>query len=54
MLGNHDYGYESSSNSISGFKDNSNSQVDYTDFSKKWYMPSKYYSFLNNLSQTNQ
>ena len=39
-LGNHDYGYESSNNSISGFKDNSISQVDYTNFSKKWYMPS--------------
>jgi tartrate-resistant acid phosphatase type 5 len=45
-LGNHDYGYERSFNSISGFKDNSNSQVDYTNLSKKWYMPSKYYSFV--------
>ena len=35
-LGNHDYGY---------IQDNSNNQVNYTNYSKKWYMPSKYYSF---------
>ena len=41
-LGNHDYGYQQIS---SGLKDNSKCQVDYTKHSKKWYMPSKYYSF---------
>lgn len=42
-LGNHDYGYMK--NGLLGLKDNSNSQVKYTNYSKKWYMPSKYYSF---------
>jgi len=41
-LGNHDYGYQQIS---SGLKDNSKCQVDYTKHSKKWHMPSKYYSF---------
>jgi len=41
-LGNHDYGYQQ--NSL-GLIDNSRHQVDYTKHSKKWYMPSKYYSF---------
>ncbi len=42
-LGNHDYGYQVTS---TGFKDNSINQVKYTNHSKKWYMPSKYYSFI--------
>ena len=42
-LGNHDYGYMN--NGLLGLKDNSNTQVKYTNHSKKWYMPSKYYSF---------
>ena len=41
-LGNHDYGYHQNSQ---GLIDNSRHQVDYTKHSKKWYMPSKYYSF---------
>ena len=41
-LGNHDYGYQQT---FTGLKDNSNAQVAYTNLSKKWYMPSKYYSF---------
>lgn len=41
-LGNHDYGYDLT---LKGFKDNSMNQVRYTDYSEKWYMPSKYYSF---------
>ena len=41
-LGNHDYGYK---RKLTGFKDNSKAQVEYTDHSKKWYMPGKYYSF---------
>jgi len=42
-LGNHDYGYQQVS---SGLQDNSRHQVEYTKHSKKWYMPSKYYSFV--------
>ena len=42
-LGNHDYGYTETSD---GLKDNSWSQVNYTQHSNKWYMPSKYYSFV--------
>ena len=42
-LGNHDYGYQEVS---SGLKDNSKYQVEYTKHSKKWYMPTKYYSFV--------
>ena len=42
-LGNHDYGYQISFN---GLQDNSRHQVNYTNHSKKWYMPSKYYSFI--------
>ena len=42
-LGNHDYGYQEIS---TGLKDNSKSQVEYTKHSKKWYMPTKYYSFI--------
>ena len=42
-LGNHDYGYHQNSQ---GLIDNSRHQVDYTKHSKKWYMPSKYYSFI--------
>ena len=41
-LGNHDYGYQQN---IKGLIDNSKHQVDYTKHSKKWFMPSKYYSF---------
>jgi len=41
-LGNHDYGYEQTK---LGLIDNSKYQIDYTKYSKKWYMPSKYYSF---------
>ena len=41
-LGNHDYGYQQNSQ---GLIDNYRHQVDYTKHSKKWYMPSKYYSF---------
>ena len=41
-LGNHDYGYQKE---LLGLKDNSKSQVEYTKHSKKWYMPTKYYSF---------
>tara|TARA_Y100000389_G_scaffold129980_1_gene127408 strand:+ start:38300 stop:39121 length:822 start_codon:yes stop_codon:yes gene_type:complete len=41
-LGNHDYGYQLTKK---GLIDNSKHQVDYTKHSKKWYMPSKYYSF---------
>lgn len=41
-LGNHDYGYQQTR---IGYKDNSQSQVDYTNHSEKWYMPRKYYSF---------
>lgn len=42
-LGNHDYGYTVTFN---GFQDNSKHQVEYTNHSQKWYMPSKYYSFV--------
>ena len=42
-LGNHDYGYKQNKE---GLLDNSVHQVDYTKHSKKWYMPSKYYSFV--------
>ena len=42
-LGNHDYGYLQNKE---GLLDNSVHQVDYTKHSKKWYMPSKYYSFV--------
>jgi len=42
-LGNHDYGYQEVP---SGLKDNSKSQVEYTYHSKKWYMPTKYYTFV--------
>ena len=42
-LGNHDYGYQEVP---TGLKDNSKSQVEYTKHSKKWYMPTKYYSFV--------
>lgn len=42
-LGNHDYGYMKGG--PKGILDNSKYQVDYTKHSKKWYMPSKYYSF---------
>ena len=41
-LGNHDYGYQQTSQ---GLLDNSRNQVEYTNHSKKWFMPSKYYSF---------
>jgi len=42
-LGNHDYGYM---NTNVGLIDNSIHQVNYTNHSKKWFMPSKYYSFV--------
>ena len=42
-LGNHDYGY---TRTFRGLQDNSRHQVEYTKHSKKWYMPSKYYSFV--------
>jgi len=42
-LGNHDYGYMEGG--PRGLLDNSKCQVDYTKHSKKWHMPSKYYSF---------
>jgi len=42
-LGNHDYGYQQNQQ---GLLDNSKHQIDYTKYSKKWYMPSKYYSFI--------
>ena len=42
-LGNHDYGYHQT---VHGLNNNSRHQVDYTKHSKKWYMPSKYYSFV--------
>lgn len=42
-LGNHDYGYKETK---LGLQDNSKHQVEYTKKSKKWYMPSKYYSFV--------
>jgi len=42
-LGNHDYGYLQNKN---GLINNSRHQVDYTKQSKKWFMPSKYYSFV--------
>ncbi len=47
-LGNHDYGYQQIS---SGLKDNSSNQVEYTKHSKKWYMPSKYYSFIKGAAE---
>ena len=42
-LGNHDYGYDYDNSKA--LLDNSQHQIDYTNHSKKWYMPSKYYSF---------
>jgi hypothetical protein len=42
-LGNHDYGYQQT---LVGLQDNSQVQIDYTNHSKKWYMPAKYYSFV--------
>ena len=42
-LGNHDLGYHKT---LQGLLDNSNHQVDYTNHSDKWYMPQKYYSFI--------
>jgi len=43
-LGNHDYGYMKGG--PKGLLDNSKYQVDYSNVSKKWHMPSKYYSFV--------
>ncbi len=43
LLGNHDYGYDYANSKA--LLDNSQSQIDYTQHSNKWYMPSKYYSF---------
>lgn len=43
LLGNHDYGYDYAKSKA--LLDNSQSQIDYTQHSNKWYMPSKYYSF---------
>jgi hypothetical protein len=46
-LGNHDYGYQlDSTDSTHKFVDNSRVQIEYTNHSKKWYMPSSYYSFV--------
>ncbi len=45
-LGNHDYGYIYYNNSKIEFLDNSQCQIEYTKHSKKWYMPSRYYSFV--------
>ena len=57
-MGNHDYGYTlkgcngqtlegcSKCRTIKDCKDNSQSQIDYTRKSTKWFMPSKYYSFV--------
>ena len=42
-LGNHDYGYHQT---VQGLNNNSRHQVAYTKHSKKWYMPSRYYSFV--------
>ena len=42
-LGNHDYGYHQT---VQGLNNNSRYQVEYTKHSKKWYMPSRYYSFV--------
>ena len=42
-LGNHDYGYMECPK---GLRNNSTCQVKYTKHSKKWFMPSKYYSFV--------
>jgi len=42
-LGNHDYGYLVGG--LQGFVNNSKHQIAYTKHSKKWFMPSKYYSF---------
>ena len=43
-LGNHDYGYQQ--DGVNGLIDNSRYQVEYTTHSNKWFMPSKYYSFV--------
>tara|TARA_B110001469_G_C9613947_1_gene305560 strand:+ start:802 stop:1629 length:828 start_codon:yes stop_codon:yes gene_type:complete len=43
LLGNHDYGYDYGNSKA--LLDNSIHQILYTKYSKKWYMPSKYYSF---------
>ena len=43
-LGNHDYGYTPDGNDE--FIDNSMTQVKYTNHSKKWTMPKKYYTFV--------
>jgi tartrate-resistant acid phosphatase type 5 len=42
-LGNHDYGYDYDNSKA--LIDNSQHQIEYTKKSKKWFMPSKYYSF---------
>ena len=42
-LGNHDYGY---SNRNLSRRKNAQSQIDYTKKSKKWSMPSSYYTFV--------
>lgn len=47
-LGNHDYGYTEDS---LGFLDNSKTQIDYSRKSKKWTMPSSYYSFVKGNTQ---
>jgi len=41
-LGNHDYGYLQNKH---GLINNSRHQIEYTKHSKKWFMPSRYYSF---------
>jgi len=43
VLGNHDYGY---SNKSLDRKRNARCQVDYSERSNKWSMPSNYYSFI--------
>ena len=49
ILGNHDYGYGKSLGAFREFVDNSQSQLDYHNYSVerglKWRMPGKYYSY---------
>ena len=49
ILGNHDYGYKYGTTGVPQLIDNSQSQLDYHDYSVKkggkWRMPAKYYSY---------
>ena len=47
-LGNHDYSYPELEE---GFQQSPQHQIDYTNMSKKWFLPSKYYKYSYNIEK---